>query len=409
MKLFLALLLFAHGFIHLLGFAKAFNLSRIENIKKDIPKPMGVLWFLAFLVFIYSGEASITESNTWYVVALAGVVLSVGLIIPVWSDAKFGIFPNLLVLAIALVTLFSVRFDRMVLREKDMLLCEANTIGYYGYADRVERLPYPVRNWLRQSGALDRGAVKTVRVKQRAGMKLRPGQSGWLRAEAEQLFTLEKPAFIWKVNVQIYPIIDIDASDLSEMRQPVISVGSNGMSDTAFIGRILVFPSFISLTGRDMLYNGKGVMLIKLFSMFNLVNESGPKIDEAALQRFLAEIVWFPSAALRDYISWRGIDSLSADAAIVYNDTRATGRFFFNEKGEFVRFETYRYKDNTPDSERIRWTVLARKYARMDGVRVPILLDVYWDIEGKPWRWLMLNVTGLRYENDADNFNVKPE
>ncbi|MDN5330561.1 MAG: hypothetical protein PWP35_2348 [Bacteroidales bacterium] len=36
-------------------------------------------------------------------------------------------------------------------------------------------------------------------------------------------------------------------------------------------------------------------MLIKVNSLIPVVNEKGNKLDEGTLQRYLGEIVWFPS------------------------------------------------------------------------------------------------------------------
>ncbi len=50
--------------------------------------------------------------------------------------------------------------------------------------------------------------------------------------------------------------------------------------------------------------NGKGNMLIKMMSTIPIGNSSGEEMDQGAMMRFLAEIVWLPSAALNDYIQW---------------------------------------------------------------------------------------------------------
>ncbi len=73
-------------------------------------------------------------------------------------------------------------------------------------------------------------------------------------------------------------------------------------------------PPFIKITGRDKFVDGKG-----------------EKMDEGTLQRFLAEIVWFPSAALSQYITWEAIDSLSAKATMNYKGTNGSGLVAISE------------------------------------------------------------------------------
>ena len=59
--------------------------------------------------------------------------------------------------------------------------------------------------------------------------------------------------------------------------------------------------------------------------------------------RYLGEIVWVPSAALSDYITWEEMDSTTARATMSYEGITASGIFKFDENGAFVSFEAGRY------------------------------------------------------------------
>ena len=48
------------------------------------------------------------------------------------------------------------------------------------------------------------------------------------------------------------------------------------------------------------------------------VDAKGKEIDQGALLRYLGEIVWVPSAALSDYITWEEMDSTTARATMSY-------------------------------------------------------------------------------------------
>lgn len=78
--------------------------------------------------------------------------------------------------------------------------------------------------------------------------------------------------------------------------------------------------SLVPVTGRDKFVDGKGQMTFELFSLINVANDTGDKIDQGTLQRYLAEICWFPSAALSPYIKWDDIDSTSAKATLTYKN-----------------------------------------------------------------------------------------
>lgn len=133
-------------------------------------------------------------------------------------------------------------------------------------------LPYPVENWIRNSGISKAGALSTVKLDQDIRMKMEPGQEDWQEASADQLFTLYPPAFNWSVKL-----------------------GEGGL---------------MPIVGRDR-YGANGAeMQIKLFGLFPVVDvRQNDKLDQGTLQRYLAEIVWFPSAALTSYIEWEPLEN----------------------------------------------------------------------------------------------------
>ncbi|MBA7582775.1 hypothetical protein ES708_24712 [subsurface metagenome] len=188
---------------------------------------------------------------------------------------------------------------------------------------------------------------------------MKPGQKDWNEAVAEQYYSVEPPAFIWKVKMNMSP--------------------------------------FIKITGRDKFIDGKGEMLIKMLSLLNIVNEKGEKMNEGTLQRFLAEVAWFPSAALSEYITWEAIDSLSAKAIMNYKGTTGSGTFYFNEQGDFVKFSTLRYKSNKADAQRYEWIVTVKEHSMMSGIRIPTIVEVTWVLENGNWTWLDLEITDIRY------------
>ncbi|MFP3361349.1 DUF6544 family protein, partial [Planococcus sp. SIMBA_143] len=76
--------------------------------------------------------------------------------------------------------------------------------------------------------------------------------------------------------------------------------------------------------------------------MFTVADSSGPEIDQGTMLRYLAETIWFPSAALNDYIIWKHIDENNAEATMTYGDISATGVFTFNSEGDPTHFEAER-------------------------------------------------------------------
>jgi hypothetical protein len=96
-------IMFIHGIIHFLGFAKAFGYGNINQLSQEISKPIGLVWLLAALLFVIATVLSITQKDFWTYLAFVAAALSQVLIFNSWQDAKFGTIPNILILAVVII------------------------------------------------------------------------------------------------------------------------------------------------------------------------------------------------------------------------------------------------------------------------------------------------------------------
>ncbi len=363
MKYLFSTLIFLHGAIHLLGFVKAFNLAPIQQLSVNISKTAGLTWLLVFVLFVISGIACLTRYQWWSILAILAVIFSTFLTILVWKDAKFATIPNVIILVVAGFSLSQLAFNKKVANEIAQIF--EQTAGFQTSivtTEQLTELPSPVAKWLKVSGVVGKEEIHSVWLSQKAQMKMKPEQEKWNDATAEQYFSIQNPAFVWKVKMNMSP--------------------------------------FIKIAGRDKFVDGKGEMQIKLFSLLNIVNEKGVKMDEGTLQRYLGEIVWFPTAALSPHISWEEIDAFSAKATMDYKGTKGSGTFHFNENGDFVRYSALRYKGNEPDASRYEWVIDVNEHAVMNGVKIPIKMTATWKLDEGDWTWLKLQIKEIKY-----NFN----
>jgi hypothetical protein len=226
--------------------------------------------------------------------------------------------------------------------------------------EKIINLPPIVQKWLRNSGAVGKEIIHTVRLKQKGQMKMKPEQEKWYEANAVQYFTVDNPAFIWKVKVDMMP---------------------------------LVF-----FTGRDKFSDGKGNMLIKVLSLFNVVNASdNEKINQGTLQRYLGETIWFPTAVVSPYIKWEEIDSLSAKATMTYKGTSGSAVFTFNENGDFVKFSAMRYKDSDEKAQLKEWIITLSDYKVYDGIKIPVKGEATWKLDNGDFTWYKLKIYDVEY------------
>ncbi|MBK9985155.1 MAG: hypothetical protein IPP15_22820 [Saprospiraceae bacterium] len=103
LKVILIVLMMLHGFIHLIGFTKAFNLAPVTQLTQVVSKPNGILWMLATLLFVSAALLIFLRKDAWWILAVMAVFVSQYLIITTWQDAKWGTVANVFILIATLL------------------------------------------------------------------------------------------------------------------------------------------------------------------------------------------------------------------------------------------------------------------------------------------------------------------
>jgi hypothetical protein len=360
----------SHALIHIMGFLKWFHLVELPamtgaTLLRLSPAPArayGVLWLLAFIVLLAAAVA-IARRDSWWMLALSGALLSQSLIVIAWSDAKFGSIGNLLILAALALSAGRARFDRRVDAEvRAMLSRESGANASVIQVEDLRHLPQPVRTWLASSGVVGREAVHTVRLKQRGQLRT-SAEGSWMPAHAEQYFTVDEPAFVWRVR-------------------------------TKMLG-------FLPISGRDKYAAGTGHMLIKAASLLSIVDACDEKIAQGAMLRFLGEIVWFPSAALSPYLEWEHVAARRARVTMRHKGVVASAVFTFDEHGRVATMDAERYLGGGAEAKLTPWSVVCTEWRKIRGVQIPTRGDVRWHPptgEFSYYRWQILDVEYDRAE-----------
>lgn len=139
----------------------------------------------------------------------------------------------------------------------------------------------------------------------------------------------------------------------------------------------------MSVRVRDAFVGGDGTARVALFGAVPIAGaEPSPELNEAELQRYLAEAVWYPTALLPSAgVTWEPIDDRAARATLEHEGTTASLTFHFNGRDEVERVHTdRRYRRVDDGFEPTPWTGLWRGYEEHDGVRIPTEGEVVWHL-----------------------------
>lgn len=256
-------------------------------------------------------------------------------------------------------------FNQQIARETQALLSTVSDQQPIISEAMTRDLPAPVKRWLDNSGIMGKPAVKAVHLKQKGTLRLQPEQKEWIPSEAEQSFTTEQPGFIWRVKTSMAGV-------------PVI--------------------------GRDLFMHGQGAMEIRLAGSFPVIKIANhEKINESTLQRYLGEIIWFPSAALSEFIDWEPVDESRAKATMSYGGTSGSAIFHFNEQGEVNRFVAYRYRDINDESP-TEWVATVKETRRINGIAIPTSLEAAWILESGVFTWYTFEIDDVTYTPSPQDF-----
>ncbi|MFB6183012.1 MAG: DUF6544 family protein [Haloarculaceae archaeon] len=235
------------------------------------------------------------------------------------------------------------RFEREVRGHVDDLLGDAarSTGGEFTAAD-LDGLPTPVRRYFETVVDERRPSVRIARLSQRGAFRLGGPDASWHPLEATQVFSATPPAFVWDARIDVAPLF------------PVRVVDRYGRGD--------------------------GVLQAKLWAALPVASAGpSPEMDESELVRYLAETVWFPTALLpANGVSWAGIDARTARATLEHRGRTASLTFHFDESNLVERVTTERYRQE--DDAYVPWTGYFSDYETHDGLRVPTVAAVEWNL-----------------------------
>jgi hypothetical protein len=337
MKYLLLFIVIVHGLIHLMGFAKAFNLASFEQLRAPISQPLGLLWLAAALLFLISAILLLAVPEWWWVPASAALVISQIVIITAWSDAKFGTIANLIVLAPVVIAAlghapwsFRAQFERDV--AAGLVAAPANAVPVTE-AD-IAHLPTAVQNYLRFAGVVGQSRVVNYRLQFRGALRNGP-DTAWMPMEADQQSFVEPAERLFLIDAQMF-----------------------GLPTTAYhryIGSAATFE-------------------VKIASLLEVVDARGPEMNQSETVTLFNDMCLLAPATLIDpRIRWEELDPQTVratftnagntiSAVLTFDASGALTSFFSDDRSRTIDGKTY---------EHARWSTPVTGWRSFNGRKLP--------------------------------------
>ena len=298
LKYIFGFVLLTHGLIHLMGFAKAFQLAQIHQLSMSISKPLGLIWLLTGILFIATFALAILKKEWWPILAIIAVVVSQVLFIIFWKDAKFGTIANIVILMTSIIGFATIQFGNSYKTDVLSAMDKTNFREEIMTEKDLSPLPEPVKNYLQYVGVVGKPKVRNVKIIFEGAM--REKGKDWFKFTSEQYNFFDEPTRLFFMKAKIKGL-----------------------------------PTH----GYHSYKNGGARMQIKLLSLFSVVDVEGPELFRTETVTVFNDLCLFaPAALIDDRITWETIDNRSVKATFTNKGAAISAILYFNKKGQLVDF-----------------------------------------------------------------------
>lgn len=211
-----------------------------------------------------------------------------------------------------------------------------------------DRLPTPVARYLRMVLKEGQPLIRSAKITQSGEFNMSRTGENWKPFDAIDYVSIAPYGFVWDASIHMAPLVSIKV--------------------------------------RDSYLSGRSSMSGKILSLMTVVNAQGSReLNESALQRYLAEAVWYPTALLpSENLKWSAIDDRRALATLTDSGISVSLEFHFNGAGEISGvFSSGRYYEENGKYRREAWAGYHHNYHARDGMLIPIEAEVEWQFRDR--------------------------
>jgi hypothetical protein len=222
----------------------------------------------------------------------------------------------------------------------------------------LQDLPEPVRRYLTYTGVVGKPWIDTVYLKQSGRFRQGAGRP-WMPLTAEEFYTTDPPALLWKARFKVAGL-------------PL-------------------------LRARDRYESGHGHMYGKLAGLFTVFDVRGQELDQATMVRYLNEMMWFPTAFLGENITWQAVDDDSAEVTFSDGGRSVSARMVFDDVGRLTNFVAMRYREIDGDFSYDPWSTPMTDYGERAGLQLPVRGQAVWNLPSGDLPYADLEITEVEY------------
>ena len=202
-------------------------------------------------------------------------------------------------------------------------------------------VPVCVARYLDYVFALDQRRIRAAHIVQHGEMR-GDARGSWYRFVAQEHVAADPPGFVW------------DAT-MYAGRVPLVAV-------------------------HDRYVDGNGASKGSLLGAMPLPGPAhSPLMDAAALLRYVAEAVWYPTVLEPSgHVRWDELGEYEARVTFTHGATQSVLDARFNERGEMIEAVGMRARTVGRTLEPTRWIVRYGDYRRFEGMMIPCFGEVSW-------------------------------
>lgn len=224
----------------------------------------------------------------------------------------------------------------------------------------IEDVPEIVWKYYNFAGVFGKKKISKVKVTMKG--KVRHAEhEAWRTFTSEQYYTVDPIAYVW--------------------------------SKRSYMGR---FPLTLMY---ERLGESMGYMIYKVLGSIKRFEHSGRAVNEAAVLKYLSDVLWFPTAFTSKNIRWEAVDEQSARAIITKGTITRSALFYFTEQGVPVNFVSNRYKYRGKEKGTYEWSVPVKGWKEFHGFKVPQFGRVLWHLPEGDFCYMQFEIVDVKFDS----------